>query len=279
MSVSWPNLFNSGPRESQNEVLNEARVRLKATGDKVEAIKHDILRIRLQREFDYQAYNASYKAKKRCLRNLRETYEKRIRALLENLALHQYASILKCNSAVPSYILIVQSKALRNLHQAVVMSAQLKLVENQSKELIDSMKEHRVGLIAELSEVQKEGLNRMVRIQMEDEDLSSSLRSVLREQNLQIADLHDSLLSDSSHGSEERRPTQPQTLDELLSRLNLPSEEEEVSPTSVRQVISLEMPKKGDKDDEASHGASAFAFPFRVNFTSLSRNTSASTTA
>jgi hypothetical protein len=277
MNVSWPNLFNSAPREPQHAAFDDAARKLESTEDKVEAMKHELLRVRLQREFDYQAHNASFKVNKRRLRTLRDTYEKKKSAVLEDMALHQYAKVLKTNSTTPSYILIVQAKALRNLHQFCIMDAQLKLVEMQSADLIASMKEHRLGLMLEQSEVQKEGLNHMVRLQMEDEALSSSFRKVLRKQSEQLLNLHDSLNLENSYYAEETapsgRPAQPQTLDELLCKLNVPTEE--VSPTSVRQFLKLEMPSKGAKDGDVSSQSSFSFSSFRMNLTSLSRNQSA----
>ena len=287
MNVSWPNLSNSAPRESQHAAFDDgafddavhAALALESAEDKVEAMKYELLRVRLQREFDYQTHNASYKVNKRRFRTLRDNYERKKRALQEDMVLHQYAKVLKTNSAIPSYVLIVQAKALRNVHQVCIMDAQLKLVEKQCGDLIAFMKEHLHGLIQEQSEVQKEGLNHMVRLKMEDEELSSSLRAVLRQQSEKLVELHDSLGLESSYCAEatapsSSRPEQPQTLDELLSRLNVDVPTSETSPTSVRQFMKIEMPSKGARDEDSSSRSSFTFSSFRMSFPSLSRNQS-----
>ena len=136
------------------------------------------------------------------------------------------------DTKTPSYILILQAKVLRNLHHFCIMDCQLKLAEQQTEHLIAAMKEEKIELLLEQSKVQQEGMEIMLRLQMEDERLSNSFRQVMRQQNEEMLKLYDTLGFEDSFCEEElsirRTAPQPQTFNEFLEKLKSSTERSSV---------------------------------------------------
>ena len=257
MNVSWST--NTAPVEPQQSSFGNCARLLDAMEDSVEFSKAELLRIRLERQIDTQIHNDEVDSLHNRLATTRKALEVKLAEMNEDVALHQYAKVLKSNK-MPSYILVLQAKVLRNLHHFCIADAQLKLVQKQSAELISAMKEHRLDLMFEQSQVQKEGLNYMVQLQMEDEELSTSFSHTMQRQSEEMIKLHELIGLNDSFFQEDcvvTRPVQPRTLDELICKLDAG---EDVSSASVLQFLKLDASGKSDSEECGASFHSSFSF-------------------
>lgn len=257
MNVAWP--MNTAPFEPPQPSFTDCARLLEAMEDSVEFSKAELLRIRIEREIDSQIHNEEVDSLNTRLATTRNALEIKLAEMNEDVALHQYAKVLK-NNKMPTYILVLQAKVLRNLHHFCIADAQLKLVQKQSAELISAMKEHRLDLMFEQSQVQKEGLNYMVQLQMEDEELSTSFSHTMRRQSEEMIKLHELIGLNDSFFQEDcavSRPAQPRTLDELICKLDAG---EDVSSDSVLQFLKLDASGKNNSEECGSSCFSSFSF-------------------
>ena len=239
------------------------------TEAKVESAKDEIVRIRQERFIQNQRREEMVTTMKHGLEMIHQALDVKNAELKEDMALHQYAKVLK-DTKTPSYILILQAKVLRNLHHFCIMDCQLKLAEQQTEHLIAAMKEEKFELLLEQSKVQQEGMEIMLRLQMEDERLSNSFRQVMRQQNEEMLKLYDTLGFEDSFCEEElsirRTAPQPQTFNEFLEKLE---------PQGTTHTSSAGQSVKSKALEEEEHLSSSFSLSALWSFTALKGNNAA----
>ena len=112
-----------------------------------------------------------------------DAFDKAHEAFHRDISIAQYTSAIKeKNPQLPAYVLVLQSKVLRNVHHLCVVDAQLRLLEEQSNEMMAMVKQQARRTTEEGTEVEKDLLSSLVEVQRQETDLRDSFRDVLHNQ-------------------------------------------------------------------------------------------------
>lgn len=150
-------------------------------GKKSTKLKSLILRIRLERDFEKQRQAQALAERNENLKQLTKLFHKRQQDFLREVPVRKYAPFMRSND-MPSYLMVLQSKVLRNLHQLCVIDSQKKLVEQQCAHQVGSYRKEMVLLVETKAKLEVQLLTAMAKVSAEENAMHESYESILSEQ-------------------------------------------------------------------------------------------------
>jgi len=237
--------------------------------DQKEKIKSQILRIRIERDFAKQRQFQNTEEKRHKLKTVTHTFQKRHDAFIRDNSVRTYAPYMR-SSEMPTYLLVLQAKVLKLLHQLCVADEQQKLVEVQSKRTVAGIRKEIFQLGEERTELELRMLNYMAEVQAEEQDMHKSYESILSLQNeelelLQEVDEEDSLTqrlfdqiaNESVIALKYKQEAPPPTLSRGDSssssfsfRLRTPNRKKKVKELTLQEMLST-----GEKEKHTMHAS------------------------
>jgi hypothetical protein len=169
-----------------------------ATGPKLsrsEKMNSQILRIRLERDFSKQRQCQMLEEKYKKLKQLKKVFFQRQNDFIKDNSVRTYAPYMR-SSEMPTYLLVLQSKVLKSLHQVCVLEEQKVLVEAQSKRTVAGMRKEVLKLGEEQTQLELQMLNCMVKIQSEEQSMHKSYESLLSVQTEELEVLQEAVDED-----------------------------------------------------------------------------------
>jgi hypothetical protein len=160
-----------------------------------EKLNAQIVRIRLERDFAKQQQFQLLDDKHQTLKKLQKVFFQRQDVFFKDNSVRRYAPYMR-SSEMPTYLLVLQSKVLKSLHQLCVLQAQKVLVEAQSKHTVAGMRREIIKLEEEHTELEIKMLNFMVQIQSEEQTMHTSYESLLSTQTEELEVLREAVDED-----------------------------------------------------------------------------------
>lgn len=180
---------HDSPRSQSVDVSN---LDAKAAKPKLKSL---ILRIRLEREFAKQRQAQALAEQKEKLKKLTKEFHKRQQGFILEVPVRKYAPYMRSND-MPSYLMVLQSKVLRNLHQLCVIDSQKKLVEKQCADQVAHLRKEMVLLVETKAMLEVKVLTAMAKMQAEEDAMHQSYESILSEQMSDLGALQEQVLDD-----------------------------------------------------------------------------------
>lgn len=152
-------------------------------------LKSQILRIRIERGFAQDEHTNLITERSAKLKELTKLWTNQRRKYLQDTSVRRYAPHMKCttNNDVPTYVLVLQSTVLRNLHHVYVVDRQTTLVEEQSSRMVADMRQGMVRRGEETTLLEVQMLNDMARVQADEQDMHKNYDCRLSQQRNEIS--------------------------------------------------------------------------------------------
>ena len=160
----------------------------RALPDAKDNLRTQIAMIRAQREMANKANEKDVQEKEQRIRVLHARINMLRKDFHKHAVVHRYAAELK-DENVPSYIVVLQAKLCREVHNMCVDEAQLKLAKRIASKLAKFGNKQCMDLEQEKSLIQVQLLNSMAEVEIQQKELQQEYSEKVREQRMAVADI------------------------------------------------------------------------------------------
>lgn len=187
----------------------------RALPDAKDNLRTQIAMIRAQREMANKAHEKYVQEVEQRIRVLHARINMLRKDFHKHAVVHRYAADLK-NENVPSYIVVLQAKLCREVHNMCVDEAQLKLAKRLNRKLVKFANKQCMDLEQEKSLIEVQMLNSMAEVEIQQKELQQEYSEKLREQRMAVADIQMEI---SQVPAIEEKPTAG--IDSIMDRLSM----------------------------------------------------------
>lgn len=159
---------------------------------KIRELQAEVEAAKLERQLRRENYAEEIANLEAALARTTEAFTTAHEEFHRDFSIRQYTPSIKHNK-LPSYIVILQAKVLRNVHHLCVVDSQYKMMQSQAEKLTAHIKKSARELSEEGAREQMDLVNQMMRLQGEEEEMREGYMSTVRRQSTELVELKKQL--------------------------------------------------------------------------------------